>query len=285
MNEAEKTVLLKRIGVRVRILRGKLTVRELAERAQLSLRFLTQLEAGQGNISIAGLARVAAALNRLLTELIPPAADDSLIRAQVWRWFDEATEAQLQEFQEWAAQRRDAPQKQFIALVGLRGAGKSSIGKLLAERLDMEFVELDALIEEAAGMSLGEIFSMHGEAYYRRLELQALGRVFNQSAGCVLATGGSLVTDAESWAMVKRRARTVWLKAKPEDHMNRVLRQGDTRPMRDNPQAMTELRALLRRRDPLYAEAHATIQTSGKSINEILAEVVQAVEEKAGKND
>src|SRR5262249_20645501 len=162
-----------------------------------------QLEAGQGNISIAGLARVAEALNRSSAELIPPAASDASLRAQLWRWFADASEAELQAFQQWAAVRADAPPKRFIALIGLRGAGKSSVGKQLAARLKMEFVEVDARIEEAAGMSLGEIFSMHGEAWYRRLELEALGRIFNESPGCVLATGGSLVTDAESWEMVK----------------------------------------------------------------------------------
>ena len=279
MNEAEKTALLKAIGGRVRALRGQanLTVRELAERAQLSLRFVTQLEAGQGNISIAGLARVADALNRSLTELLPPAEGDTSLRAQSWRWFAAASEADLQAFQQWASERSDAPPRRFVALIGLRGAGKSSVGKQLASRLRIEFIEVDGHIEEAAGMSLGEIFSMHGEAWYRRLELEALSRIFNESAGCVLATGGSLVTDAESWELVKRRAFTVWLQAEPEDHMNRVLRQGDTRPMRDNPQAMSELRALLMRRNSLYAEADVTIQTSGRSLAEVVAEALKAV--------
>jgi XRE family aerobic/anaerobic benzoate catabolism transcriptional regulator len=148
-----------------------------------------------------------------------------------------------------------------IALLGLRGAGKTTIGRKLARRLRLPFVELDQRIEQAAGLTLPEIFALHGEAYYRRLERETLERVLDEGP-LVLATGGGLPTSPDTWTLLKRRARTVWLKARPEDHWNRVVQQGDKRPMADNPQAMAELRRLLAAREPLYAEADETIDTS-----------------------
>lgn len=277
--EEEKNLFLQGLGARVRALRSEasLTIKELARRAELSLRFVIQLEAGQGNISVAGLARVASALGRPLPELIPPPKNDQSIRAKLWQLLSNSSEEDLQDFQHWFAQRRGDAGRHFIALIGLRGAGKSTVGARLARKLQTEFVELDSRIEQAAGMSLGEIFSMHEEAYYRRLEEQELSRLFNESKGCVLATGGSLVTYAESWGLVKRNCFTVWLRATPEEHMTRVLHQGDLRPMKDNPSAMTELKTLLARREPLYSEAETTITTSDNSPAEVVEQIVQAI--------
>jgi XRE family aerobic/anaerobic benzoate catabolism transcriptional regulator len=278
-HEEEKNQLLQRLGAKVRALRNEanLTIKELANRAGLSLRFVNQLEAGQGNISVAGLARVAAALHTPLPELIPPVNEDKSIRAELWRLFRNSSDEDLQSFHQWFTQRNGAASRRFVALIGLRGAGKSTVGARLAKKLKMEFVELDSRVEQAAGMSLGEIFSMHGEEYYRRLELQALLTLFNESLGCVLATGGSLVTYAESWSLVKQNCYTIWLQAKPEEHMTRVLRQGDTRPMKDNPSAMNELKALLARREPLYAEAKTIVKTSDKTPNEIVEQITQTL--------
>jgi len=253
----EKTVLLAALGaqVRARRLEANLTTRDLAERASLSLRFVIQLEAGRGNISIAGLARVAAALDCSLQELIPPANSDR------------STDARTQ---------TTAATPRFIALIGLRGAGKSTVGPLLAARLQTEFVELDALIEKAAGMSLGEIFTLHGEEYYRRLERAELSKLLARSRGCVLATGGSLVTDVESWELIKQRCFTVWLHATPQEFMKRLRRQGDTRPMQNSPSAMIELKSLLARREPLYARAALTIKTTRTSPRTIVAQIIKA---------
>ena len=126
-------------------------------------------------------------------------------------------------------------------------------------------------------MSLGEIFAIHGEDYYRRLEREALTRLFAESKGCVLATGGSLVTDAESWELVKRRCFTIWLRATPQEHMNRVLHQGDTRPMRDNPSAMVELKSLLTRREPLYAQADFMVRTSGETPADTVSKIAKQI--------
>jgi XRE family aerobic/anaerobic benzoate catabolism transcriptional regulator len=282
MTEREKSVLLKNIGRRVRNLRleADYTVRELAERADLSLRFINQLEAGQGNISIAGLARVAAALSHSLLELIPPTNGDYSIHAEVWQLLAESSEADLRDFQRWLANRQANARPKFIALVGLRGAGKSTVGARLAKKLKIEFIELDRRIEKAAGMSLGEIFSIHGEGYYRRLEFETLQKLFYESPGCVLATGGSIVSEHESWNLVKRLCFTVWLRATPKEHMSRVLKQGDLRPMKDNPSAMIELKDLLSRREHLYAEATLKVRTSTKTPQQIVELIIKALEKK-----
>jgi XRE family aerobic/anaerobic benzoate catabolism transcriptional regulator len=148
---------------------------------------------------------------------------------------------------------------------------------MLAKRLKTDFIELDVLIEQAAGMSLSEIFMLHGEEYYRRLERQELVRFFGRSPGCVLATGGSIVTDAASWDLIKQRCFTVWLHATPQEFMKRMKRQGDTRPMKGSPSAMHELKAILARRQPLYSEAQLTIRTTGKPPSAVLAQIVKAL--------
>ena len=245
-NGSDKSELLEGIGARVRELRTEshLTIKGLARQSGLSMRFISQLESGQGNISIVRLADIASALGKQLQELIPSPEDS---------------------------------RPRFVALVGLRGAGKSTVGAQLAKKLKTEFIEIDSLIERSAGMSLGEIFAIHGEDYYRRLEREVLARLFAESKGCVLATGGSIVTDSESWDLVRRRCFTVWLRATSQEHMNRVLRQGDTRPMKDNPSAMAELKSLLSRREPLYAQSDLALKTSGEAPTEIASRIVKSV--------
>lgn len=222
--------MLSKLGRRVRELRGEqgLTLQELAARAELSPRFLVQVESGEGNISVRKLAGLARALRTTPAALLSGPFET---------------------------------EPQTIALLGLRGAGKTTIGRRLARRLRVPFVELDQRIETAAGLTLPEIFALHGETYYRRLERETLERVLDEGP-LVVATGGGLPTSSETWALLRRRALTVWLRAKPEDHWNRVVRQGDRRPMADNPQAMAELRRLLDTRAPLYAQAHHIIDTS-----------------------
>jgi XRE family transcriptional regulator, aerobic/anaerobic benzoate catabolism transcriptional regulator len=282
--QAAKNSLLAGIGARVRAMRleSGLTVKEFAERAALSPRFINQLEAGEGNISIARLARVADGLGRTLPELIPPPEDNGSIRSRTWHLLSECSDEDWQELHQWLEKRRgNRTAPSFIALIGLRGAGKSTVGAMLARRLKKHFVELDQWVEEAAGMPLGEIFATHGEAYYRRLEREALARLFasaSASGGCIFAPGGSVVTDAESWELIKRRCFTVWLHATPAEFMNRMRHQGDTRPMQGRPAAMAELKALLKRREPLYAESQLIIKTTGKSPAEIATQIVKAID-------
>jgi XRE family aerobic/anaerobic benzoate catabolism transcriptional regulator len=234
------------VGRRVRDARiGRAwTLRELAERSGVSIRFLGQLEAGRANISVRRLADIARAFD------IPPAA---------------------------LLLDTDGSEPTIVALLGLRGAGKTTIGKRLARRLHVPFVELDRRIEQAADLSLNELFSLYGEDHYRRLERDALSAIVAQRRPMVLATGGGLVTSPQTYALLKQSALTVWLRATPEDHWNRVVRQGDRRPMADHPQAMADLRALLTAREPLYATADRTIDTSGRSVDAIVNDLASKV--------
>lgn len=275
-----KSLLLTAVGANIRALRleAGMTVKEFGRQAALSPRFINQLESGAGNISIAGLARVAAALGRSTHELIPPLDNDHSVAAEVWRLLRNSNADELRDLEQWAATRNGSKAKpRFVALIGLRGAGKSTVGPALARRLKTEFVEIDKLIEKAAGMSLAEIFATHGEAYYRELERESIQRLFAGSSGCVVVPGGSVVTDPETWELIRRRCFTVWLHATPKEFMKRMRRQGDLRPMQGRPSAMDELKALLARREPLYAESDLKIRTTDKSPAAVMMQIVKAV--------
>jgi XRE family aerobic/anaerobic benzoate catabolism transcriptional regulator len=240
--------LLLELGRRVRDARAQrgYSLRELARRSDLSSRFLIDVEAGAGNISVKKLARLAEALGTTPAALLAAPPESFELPA--------------------------------IALLGLRGAGKSTIGRRLARRLRVPFVELDRRVEDSAGLTLAEIFALHGEDYYRRLERAALEELLADGRPRVIATGGGIVHSRESWALLKRRALTLWLRARPEDHWSRVVRQGDRRPMADHPQAMVELRRILAVREPLYAQAAVTLDTAGRSAVAVTEAAVVAVQ-------
>ncbi|HEU4729750.1 MAG TPA: shikimate kinase [Kofleriaceae bacterium] len=236
---------LETVGAQVRSHRERLgwSRKELAVHCGVSERFLAQLETGAGNISLLRFADVARALGTSPSVLLGAA---------------------------------DAPAERTpIALLGVRGAGKSSVGAALARRLGVVFVELDQRIEATAGLPLGEVFALHGETYYRRIEREILTQLLADPAPMVLATGGSIVNDPTNYALLRGRCRTVWLSARPEDHWNRVVAQGDQRPMAENPHAFAELRALLAAREKLYARADLTIDTSGLRVPQIAAAIAE----------
>lgn len=241
------TDVLRTLGAKVSAARtGRgWTLRELAERSGVSVRFLVQLEAGRANISVKRLADLAAAFGLTASTLLRQ--DDELRPPDI------------------------------VALLGLRGAGKTTIGKRLAKRLHMRFVELDRRIEKAADMSLAELFSLYGEDHYRRLERETLEHVIAENRSIVLATGGGIVASADTYDLLKKHATTIWLRATPEEHWNRVVSQGDRRPMADHPQAMADLRALLAAREPLYRAADRTVETSGRAVDAIVDELTAQV--------
>jgi XRE family aerobic/anaerobic benzoate catabolism transcriptional regulator len=170
-----------------------------------------------------------------------------------------------------------AQRRQRIALIGLRGAGKSTLGARLAKELGVPFIELDREIEREAGTSLSEIFLLYGQTGYRRYERRALEKALEQHARCVIATGGSIVSEPGTYDLLLSTCYTVWLKARPEEHMARVVAQGDTRPMAGNTQAMDDLRRILDARDMLYRQADAVVDTAGRSIEQSLRELKKSV--------
>lgn len=235
--------LLHRLAVRVRALRQERgqSRRELAERAGLSERFLALVEGGQGNPSLRSLCEIAAALETTPVALIEPS-------------------------------------NEIVALLGLRGAGKSTVGRAVAKRLRRPFVELDALVEQAAGLSLSEIWEIHGESYYRRVEREELLKILESGSRAVVATSGGIVAEPSTWERLRQRAVTVWLSATPEDHWERVVAQGDHRPMANDPLAMERLRQLLAEREALYKQADYTVPTSGCSVLEVVDRVLSIVQ-------
>ena len=276
--------LLSEIGKRVRQSRNLTgwTIKEVAGRSSVSPRFLSDLETGRGNISVARLAQVAQALKVPLVKLLPPETGSGSSVERVVSLVDRCNEDELTELSEWLSERLKESRKALVSLVGLRGAGKSTIGLRLANRLNVPFVEIDVLIEEESNLSLSELFSLHDESYYKRLTHKIILRLLARNEQIVIATGGSIVTDPETWALLKHQTHTVWLKASPEDHWERVLGQGDTRPMDNRSSAMTELRSILSLRSPLYSESAQTIDTSSVPVGEaaeLIAKFLQEIGE------
>jgi XRE family aerobic/anaerobic benzoate catabolism transcriptional regulator len=240
-DQQQEAVYLSRLGNRVRAWRvGNSTTRKaLAAASGVSERYLAQLEAGRGNISVLLLRKVARAMGVAVERLV----------------------------------REEDPREGRIALIGLRGAGKSSVGEKLAQALGVPFVELDREVEKEAGADLGEVFAMYGQESFRRFERRALERVLNQHERAVIAAGGSLVTEPSTYELLLERCFCVWLKAAPEEHMSRVMAQGDMRPFNGRSAALDEIRKLLADRDRLYSRAALTVETSGKSVKQTLQQI------------
>jgi XRE family aerobic/anaerobic benzoate catabolism transcriptional regulator len=276
-----KTDLLPRLARRVRGLRAErgLSAKALAEGAGLSLRFVSALEGGAANISVLNLEAVARALGTTLPALLadapaPAAADPA---GRVAALLAGRTPEEAARCLEAVEQTLGARPRRAIALLGLRGAGKSTIGRALGDALGLPFVELDDRIEAAAGLSLAELFAIHGEGYYRRLEARVLGELLAEGARVVVALGGGVVLNEPAFTLARTRCTTVWLRASPADHMGRVLAQGDRRPVKDREDAMTELEAILAAREPYYRQADVTIDTSHHGTHSLPA-LVKALE-------
>lgn len=242
----DSTRFLAQLGRQLRSIRDSrgLSQEELARLAGMSTRYISQIEAGRGNVSIVRLLELTRALAIPLHEAV--------------------------------RLERSHP---LVALIGLRGAGKSTAGREAARRLGRPFAELDGLIEEEAGLRLSEIFALHGENYYRRLEREVLTRFVATSPKVVLATGGSLPTDRTTFEILRKAALTIWLRARPELHLERVAAQGDGRPMAGRADPLAELRSLLADREPLYRQADVIIDTSASTPEKVASEIMERVRE------
>jgi XRE family aerobic/anaerobic benzoate catabolism transcriptional regulator len=283
-NPDSETRFLEQLGQRVRTMRALrgMSRKVLAKVSGISERYIAQLESGKGNVSIVLLRRVSNAMGANLEDLIPatePALDWPVIRDLLRK----ATPSQI-------AQAKDVLSGQGngtsalrrtsfagIALIGLRGAGKSTLGKMLAKKIGWSFVELNKEIETQNGLSVAEIIALYGQEGFRRMEQAALGQLLAREEPMVLATGGGIVSEPLTFDLILSSFYTIWLKAEPEEHMARVRSQGDLRPMADDRSAMAELRTILLSREPLYARASAVVDTAGLTVDDAAARLIAAV--------
>jgi XRE family aerobic/anaerobic benzoate catabolism transcriptional regulator len=274
---------LARLGDRVREARARrgMSRKQLAADSGVSERYLAQLETGQGNVSILLLRQIASALGLPLTELLAEDSGDAVELTLTTQFLKRLPRQKLAAVRSQLVRDYGSAQDERlkrIALVGLRGAGKSTLGARLARALGVPFVELDREIEREAGTSLSEIFLLYGQAGYRRYERRCLEKLLEKNDRAVIATGGSIVSEPGTYEFLLSACFTVWLKAEPEEHMARVIAQGDTRPMAGNEQAMEDLRRILDGRAALYRQADVTVDTAGKSLEKSLAELRKATE-------
>src|SRR6202040_1619155 len=261
------------LGTRVRELRNRrgMTRKLVARESDVSERHMAQLEAGEGNVSIVLLSRIAAALNVSLVELFAPEVEEPAEKQMIQRFLERLPNHRLEDVV-FRLMRDFSPgeklRRKRIALIGLRGAGKSTLGSKLASERRVPFIELDGEIEKDTGMPLGEIFSLYGQSGYRAIERRTLTRVLTEHDCAVLSVGGGVVSEKETFDYLLSHCYTIWVKAQPEEHMSRVLEQGDFRAMAGNDQAMEDLRRILEAREPLYRQADMELDTSGSSAEE-----------------
>ncbi len=265
------------IGERVRGLRALrgMTRKSLVIESAVSERHLAQLETGQGNISIALLERVAHALETDLADLVRGGEQEAIEQILINDQLRCLPATELKSIREWLYTRYPGKTgvHRRIALIGLRGAGKSTLGKRLAQDRNVSFVRLVAEVERLAGMSASVIFELSGQPGYRRLEERALTETLSSHQECVIEAGGSIVTQPDLFNLLLTSCTVVWVQALPEQHMQRVVDQGDMRPMAGNDDAMSDLRRILEEREPYYTKAHYTLDTSARSVAECAAEL------------
>lgn len=282
-NAGETAAFLAAIGGEVRRHRAKrgMTRRQLARASETSERYLAQIESGGGNPSVSVLRGIAQALGLSASALLPEAGPRPAALAALIDLLSQVPEAELpalaKDIEARIAGAQNADRARRIALVGLRGAGKSTLGRLLVQHFGWPFIELDRLIEEDYGARIPDLIEMAGAATFRRHERSALERVIAAHEAAIITTAGGIVADAETYALLLRRTHTVWIKARPEDHMSRVMAQGDFRPMAANREAMADLVAILEARRADYARAEAEVDTAGDAVEQSLAKLVAVV--------
>jgi XRE family aerobic/anaerobic benzoate catabolism transcriptional regulator len=273
---------LRFLGTRVRQLRNgrEMTRKMVSRQADVSERHLAQLEAGEGNVSIVLLRRIAAALQVSLSDLFAVPKEESVERLAILNFLNRLPPNRLEEVV--ARLTRDfvpeeETRRQRIALIGLRGAGKSTLGAKLAAQKKVPFVELDREIEKETGMPLAEIFSLYGQSGFRSIEKRTLERVLKEYDRAVLSVGGGIVSEKDNYDYLLANCYTIWVKAEPEEHMSRVIAQGDFRAMAGSDRAMEDLRRILESREPLYRKADFHLDTAGDSVEQSFTKLETAI--------
>jgi XRE family transcriptional regulator, aerobic/anaerobic benzoate catabolism transcriptional regulator len=273
---------LEEVGRRVRTAREQrgMTRKALAKASDVSERYLGALEAGEGNASILLLRRIASALNVSIGELLLPEDRNGVERRLITRFLERLPAHRMEDvifrlMRDYG--HEEALRKKRIALIGLRGAGKTTLGNLLAKQLAVPCVEVNEAIRRHTGLPVSEVISLYGQGGYRRIERQVLERVIGDYDRAVLVVGGGIVSEEETFNLLLSNCYTVWLRANPEEHMARVLAQGDFRPMAGNEEAMEDLKRILAAREPLYRKADAVVDTAGESPERSLQKLVNIV--------
>ena len=280
---ADHGVFAAAIGRAIRRGRAKrgMTRRQLAQGSGASERYLAQIESGQGNPSVIILKSIAEALDVPVIELLPRSNGRAANMTRILDLLGRLPQSELPAIAELIETRTTGAaavdRARRIALVGLRGAGKSTLGQKLARELGCPFIELDRLVEEDYGASIPDLIEMAGTATFRRHERSALDRIVTAHDAAIITTAGGIVANPETYALLLRRSHTIWIKARPEDHMSRVMAQGDFRPMAQNRAAMADLVAILEARRADYSRAEAEIDTSGDAIEHSFAKLLRIV--------
>lgn len=282
VDEREDSEFLGSLGKRVREIRERrgMTRKLVAREADVSERHLAHIETGEGNVSIVLLRHISRALGVSLIDLLVPEVEDTVEKRLIRRFLERLPQHRLEEvvfrlMRDFG--HEESVRRKRIALVGLRGAGKSTLGGRLAKELGVPFIELDREIERETGMPASELFALYGQTGYRRIEHRVLERVLRDHERAVLSVGGGIVSQSETYDLLLGSCFTIWVKAQPEEHMGRVMAQGDLRPMAGNEEAMEDLRRILKAREPLYAKADTVLDTSGESVEESFMKLKQLI--------
>lgn len=293
LNDASKSknadeVFLAGMATSLRAARARagMTRKQLSHDSDVSERLLAQLEMGEGNITIVLLRRITDALNISLADLFMDAREPHPEKKFIQNLLERLPVQRLQEVAQKLSREFGEDVKlrwSRLALIGLRGAGKSTLGAKIAKELKAPFVELDAEIEKDAGIPLAEIFSLYGQSGYRRIEMRTLERVLQSNDRVVISVGGGVVSEKENYDYLLRNCFTIWIKAQPDEHMARVIAQGDFRAMADNNEAMEDLRRILEAREPFYEKADGVVDTSRETVEKSFAKLKAVIQSVAKK--
>jgi XRE family transcriptional regulator, aerobic/anaerobic benzoate catabolism transcriptional regulator len=281
-------IFLSNVATSLRAARARrgMTRKQLSQESGVSERLLAQLEMSQGNITIVLLRRITDALNISLADLFIDAREPHPERRFIQNLLERLPVQRLQEVAQKLTREFGEDVKlrwSRLALIGLRGAGKSTLGAKIAKEFKAPFVELDAEIEKDAGIPLAEIFSLYGQSGYRRIERRTLERVLQANDRVIISIGGGVVSEKENYDYLLKNCFTIWIKAQPEEHMARVMAQGDFRAMANNNEAMEDLRRILEAREPFYERADGTVDTSGETVEKSFAKLKAVIQSIAKK--